>query len=73
MTLTEWGPFNLFADLGLVNKPATGSEGYLCSEWHIQILQNICFTVIFCNKDIPAIESLVSLLRTQLEILYGSN
>lgn len=41
MTLTEWGPFNLFADLGLVNKPATQSEGYLCLEWNIQTLQNI--------------------------------
>jgi len=62
MTLTEWGPFNLFADLGLVNKPATETEGYLCSEWHIQILQNIYFILKFCNENIPVVEFLLLLL-----------
>lgn len=56
MTLTEWGPSNLFADLGLVNKPAAPPEGHLCSEWHILILQNIYFILIFCNETIPVVE-----------------
>lgn len=66
MILTEWGPFNLFADLGLVNKPDTQPEGYLCSEWHIQILQNIYFILIFCNENIPVVKFLGLLLWTQL-------